>query len=260
LLSVEGPIIALISGPQIGLVCFVLLFGAAIAGMAIAASEPKAGPMRTAANLVGRCTIIMAVLAALMLTLLTISLKSSFDLADQEVRHFSAQLIDLDRTLRRAGSEGAAVRETLFRYTTRTMKDFWPKSHPNLRPEDATSTTLHQQLEDQIGGLRDADAELRADIRRDLHDAQALRFNIESRIGGTLSPWLVGFLLFWLALTFTGLGMSAPRSPIAITTLLLFAVAISGAVFLASEYDYPFDGVIIISTDPLETALFSMTE
>jgi hypothetical protein len=256
----DMPILWLISGPQFGVLSCALLFGAAIGGMALAASNPKAGPVRTAADVVSRGTTIVAVLAALMLAFLTTSLKTSFDQADQDVRRFSAHLIDLDRTLRRAGPPGETVRETLFRYTTRVMKDIWPKSHPNLRPEDTTAAGLLQSLEDQIDALQVADLNIQADARRGLHETQSVRYDIESRGSGSLSPWLVGFLLFWLALTFAGLGMSAPRTPLAVTALFLFAVAISGALFLVSDYDTPFDGVIIISTEPIETALFSMTE
>ncbi len=256
----DGPIISLVSGPQIGLLCFILLFGAAVGGLALATDVPSRPSLRLTARLIRSGTTFVAVLAALMLTLLTFSLKTSFDQSTQDVRRFSIHLIQLDHTLRRAGLPGEAVRETLFRYTTRTIKDFWPKSHPNLRPEDTTSTALLLHLEDQIDTLSTPDSLVRIDSHRILHEAQSIRADLESRNGGTLSPWLLGFMLLWLMMTFCGLGMSAPRSPIAITALFLFAVAISGAVFLASEYDYPFDGVIIISTDPMDTALFAMTE
>lgn len=251
---------SLVSGPQVGVFAVVVLFGAALAGMALAATGPRSGPMRAAAATISRGTSIIAVLAALMLAFMTTSLKTSFDSADHDVRRFASELVDLDRTLRRAGPQGEPARETLFRYTTRVMKDIWPQSHPNLRSEDSTSLRLLQRLEDQIDSLSDSDSDIRLTARRDLHEAQSLRLDLDARYGGAMSVWLLGFLLFWLALTFAGLGMAAPRTPLAITALFLFAFALGGAVFLASEYDYPFDGVIVVSTEPLENALFAMTE
>jgi hypothetical protein len=250
----------LLNGPQIGIGAFVLLFSSALGGMWVAATNPRAGPLRAAADVVGRGTTVVAVLAALMLAFMISSLKTSFDAADQDVHRFASQLVDLDRTLRRAGPVGEPIRETLFRYTARVMKDIWPQSHPQLRPEDTASGRLLLSLEDQIDKLPVADDNIRADARRGLHDAQSVRIDIDARYGTPVSPWLFGFLLFWLGLTFSGLGLAAPRTPLSVTALFMFAVALGGALFLASEYAYPFDGVIIVSTEPVENALFAMTE
>lgn len=254
------PVSALLNGPEVAILAFVLLFGAAIAGMLSQSAGTRVVALRTAAELISRGTTIIAILAALMLAFMVTSLKTSFDSADHDVRRFSDQLIDLDRTLRHAGPPGEQIRETLFRYTARVMKDIWPESHPNARPEGTASNRLLQQLEDQIDALPQTDDRSRRDARLGLHEAQSIRLDIDAHYGKTISIWLFCFLLFWLSLTFAGLGIAAPRTPLAITALFLLSVALSGALFLASEYDDPFSGVIIVSTEPLENALFAMTE
>lgn len=254
------PVSDFLSGPQVAILAFVVLFGAAIVGMISETTGSRITALRTAAELISRGTTIIAILAALMLAFMVTSLKASFDAADHDVRRFSDQLIDLDRTLRHAGTAAEPVRETLFRYTARVMKDIWPDSHPNARPEDTASNRLLQQLEDQIDNLPRTDGQSRSDARLSLHEAQSIRLDIDAHYGKTISIWLFCFLLFWLSLTFAGLGIAAPRTTLAITALFLFSVALSGALFLASEYDDPFSGVIIVSTEPLENALFAMTE
>ena len=72
-------------------------------------------------------------------------------------------------------------------------------------------------------------------------------------------------VLFWLMLTFASFGLSAPlgragANTLVITTLFLSAIALGGAMFLLEEYNDPFRGVIIVSHEPLQAALFAISE
>ncbi len=250
----------ILNGPTTGLLSFAGLFGAAVAGVAVTRQGPASSTMRALTDTVRRGATLVSILAALMLVFVTSSLKASFDAADQDVRRLSYQLVEVDRSLRHAGPQAEPSRELLFRYTARVMKDIWPSSHPTLRPEDVSANTLLDRLEIAIDELHGASPAVVRDARAALRECVQTRVDLDARLGGSLSPWLIGFVQFWLMLTFASLGLAAPRSPLAITTLFLFAVAFSGALFLATEYDYPFDGLIRISTEPVENALFVITE
>jgi Protein of unknown function (DUF4239) len=50
-------------------------------------------------------------------------------------------------------------------------------------------------------------------------------------------------------------GLFAPSNSIAIASLLLTALSVSGAIFLILEFDQPFDGLIQISSGPMRNAL-----
>lgn len=254
------PVTALLSGAEVGLLCLALLFGAALAGMLLVTAQQPGGPLRAAAGLIGRGTMLLAIPAALVLSFMVVSLKSSFDAADHDVRRFADELNVLNRALRRAGPVADPIRETLFRYTTSVMKDLWPDSHPNLRGETVSAPRLRERLEQEVDGLRTTAPTVAERARLALRDAQLTRIDLDSHYGRTVSVWLLGVLLFWLCLTFAGLGTAAPRTPLAITALFLLAAAISGGIFLACEYDDPFTGVITVSAEPLENVLFLMTE
>jgi len=62
-------------------------------------------------------------------------------------------------------------------------------------------------------------------------------------------------LVFWLAIVFASFGLFAPPNATVIATLLLCALAVSGAVFLAVEMYTPFKGLMQLSSAPLRNAL-----
>ena len=85
-------------------------------------------------------------------------------------------------------------------------------------------------------------------------------WNLDQQPGPVLSPWLTAiYLMFWLMLTFAAFGLVSPRSKLMLGALTLCAAALAAGMFLLVEYAGPFDGVISVSSEPLENALFVMT-
>ncbi len=60
---------------------------------------------------------------------------------------------------------------------------------------------------------------------------------------------------FWLIQLFVGLGLIAPRNSTSVIALLTCALSMSAAVFLVLEMNHPLDGLIKVSSAPLEAAL-----
>ncbi len=250
-------------GPTTGVAVFAFLCSSAMAGVMAHARLPGSlFTARTASVLRGSIGVI-TLMAGLMLVLLTISLKNNFDAAARDVSQFAAEVTDLDHTLRQAGPAADPARSLLFRYTARTMKDIWPATTPTLGPEDAQAKRLFHELEDSVGHMRSADpqmGEIESHARQDLQSVMHARWNMESRSGRTLSPWMVVVLVFWLMLFFASLGLSVPRSPLVMAILGLGALALAGAVFLIVEYSDPYEGIIVVPCDPIENALFALSE
>jgi hypothetical protein len=69
----------------------------------------------------------LTLLAALVLGLLTTSIRSNFDTINAEVSSFAAQLGLLDQTLRDMGPETQAARGLLHQSTVLTLRDNWPE-------------------------------------------------------------------------------------------------------------------------------------
>lgn len=67
-------------------------------------------------------------------------------------------------------------------------------------------------------------------------------------------PFLV-VLAFWLTIIFVSFSLFAPPNATVMTTLLVCALSVSGAIFLILELDGPFEGLIEISSAPLHNVL-----
>ncbi len=250
-------------GPTAGVFVFACLASAASAGAAVHARMPNGLLTEQTAIVIRRGVWIIALMAAILLSGLTIYLKTHFDMASRDVRAFSYQLIDLDRTLRRVGPEAEPARALLFRYAARTMKDVWPESEPRLGPDDTHASRLFVDLESAITKLEGATAAQRdqaAIARRQLQELRSIRWTLDAQGGRLVSPWLLSIVVLWLMLTFGSFGLSTKRSRLALGVLFFCAAALSSAVFLAVEYADPYRGTIIVSSDPVRNALFTLSD
>ena len=250
-------------GTLAGIVVFACFAGATMLGNGAHVLLP-AGFLDTETGAAMRRAVwIIAIMAGIMLSTLTVYLKTHFDTATRDVRAFSFQLVDLDRTLRRFGSVAEPARALLFRYAARTMKDVWPAANPRLGPDDTHASTLFTELEDAISALPAAGAgqrDLEITARRLLHEVGRARWTLDERAGQSVSPWIISIIALWLMLTFASLGLSARQVRPAIGFVLVCAAALSSAVFLAVEYADPYQGVIIVSSEPVQNALFALSD
>ena len=250
-------------GPLAGIVVFACLTIAALLGVAIHARLPSGLVSAESGGAIRRGVWIIAIMAAIMLSTLTVYLKTHFDAATRDVRAFSFQLVDLDRTLRRIGPPATASRALLFRYAARTMKDVWPATDPRLGPDDTHAVRLFTELETAISRLQSTTVPSRdfeATARRLLHEVGRARWTLDERAGQSVSPWIISIIVLWLMLTFASLGLSAQRSRAVLGILVICAASLGSAVFLAVEYADPYQGVIIVSYEPLQNALFALSE
>jgi hypothetical protein len=250
-------------GPTTGAVVFACLFSSALAGVYVHARLPTGVLTEQASAVVRRGVWIIALMAALLLVLLTGYLFVYFDAATRDVKQFSARLVQMDQTLRQIGPSADPARGLLFRYGARTMRDVWPNTHPRLGPDDTHAPRLFSELESAVDTLRSNDprmSELDAQARLGLHDLDRARWAMTERDGTIMSPWLVAVPVFWLMVTFGTLGLSAPRTKLVLGSLFLCALALAGAVFLVVEYADPFVGVITVSSEPVQNALFALSE
>ncbi len=255
-------------GPIAGATVFTCLFSSALAGVIMHARLPGHTLPLGARTVMHRSIAIIAAMAGVLLVMLTLSQKAAFDRAGRDVREFSAQLIQLDHTLRRAGPQADSARDLLFRYAVHAMQQVWPDGNMVMPQRDVTSAPPLGRLEDAIAAIpQDTPVRLEVvgDAQRILRDASRANWALEASESNSTSPYLVAVVLFWLMLTFASFGLSAPlggggANALVITTLFLSAIALGGAMFLLEEYNDPFRGVIIVSHEPLQAALFAISE
>jgi hypothetical protein len=65
-------------------------------------------------------------------------------------------------------------------------------------------------------------------------------------------------MIAWLSLLFVSFGLFAPRNALVVIALLVGALSIAGAVVLVVDMDSPFEGIIVVSADPMQDAFAKM--
>jgi hypothetical protein len=244
----------------VGILVMVCTFGGALAGMWLHGVLPRQHLDAESSGTVKVGIGLVATMTALVLGLITGSAKSSFDATNNTVRNTAADLLSLDRTLARYGSESDEPRAALRILVENRVDAIWPSDGraPQLAvPDVRGAETLAAQIQ-ALPGETDEQRWLRS---RAVNMTETL---LEARwllaAGGSmtvLAPFLAA-LLFWLAITFTSFGLFAPRNLTVIVTLFVCSLSVSGAVFLVLEMDGPFEGVVKVSSQPLRYVLEQM--
>src|SRR2546430_2244747 len=98
-------------------VILIILLGSSALGLFIRPLLSERHRSREVIEFVQLVVAMLMTFAALVLGLLTTSVKSSFDKVGNDIRALSIQLIQLDRSLREWGSETQPTRELLRAYT-----------------------------------------------------------------------------------------------------------------------------------------------
>jgi hypothetical protein len=108
-------------------VVLVILLGGSALGLFIRRLLSERHRSREVIDFVQLVVAMLMTFAALVLGLLTSSVKSSFDKVGTDVRALGIQLIQLDRSLREWGSETEPTRAALRTYTAAAIATTWPR-------------------------------------------------------------------------------------------------------------------------------------
>ena len=244
----------------VGIIVFALTFGGALLGMWLRTLLSEHHLSAESKDTVKVGIGLIATMTALVLGLVTASAKSSFDAVDSAVKQTAIDVLALDRTLARYGSETSEIRKGLQRAIGARIDMIWPQgsSKPaNLDPMASGAGAEAETLADAIRALKPRDDSQRALQSRALDIAEALlqaRWLVLAATEPSVPvPFLV-ILLFWLTIIFASFGVFAPRNAMVLTVLFVCALSVSLAVFLVLEMDAPFDGLLKVSADPLRYA------
>jgi len=253
----------------IGLIVFAFVISGALFGVFLRPRLPVAHLCKDSKEIMKLGTGLVATMTALILGLMTASAKSSFDMRDQAVKHAAADLLTFDRILARYGPETREIRDSLRRLVAWRHDVIW-RSHqrsaafqPGYPADPAETTPILEGIGDQIQALTPQNDSQRWLQSRALNSIEEI---LKSRWGtfgdGRLTipvPFLIA-LIFWLTIIFTIFGIFAPRNGTVLGILFVCALSVSCAVYLIVELDDPFDGVIMVSDEPIRYALSHMDQ
>lgn len=244
------------SSTVVGEIIFGCLVMGMCLGMFLARRLPEHHLDKDSREMVKLGTGLIGTLGALVLGLLVSTAKNSYDTQKGEVTQMAARVILLDRTLGHYGPETRPLRDMLRRSVADAIDRIWPENNP--QKAQLPPSTRNEQLFDALHALSpktEAQRALQAQASKDLIDLGQVRWLLYDQRGSAISIPFLGMVTFWLTVIFVSFGLQAPRNTTVIATLLLCALSVSGAILLVLELDRPFDGIIQISSTPLQDAL-----
>ncbi len=252
------------SSLAVALIVFGCMFASAMLGLFLGTVLPAHHLDDDSKDVIKLGTGLVATIAALVLSLLISSAKSSFDKMRDELVASAAQLVLLDRTLAAYGPDASAVRDLLKRTYTDSVNLLFSNNRVKEAQLDTPQTIA--RTEKVVAQLRQLMP--RNDEQRALQvQAVTMAGEIASRRWLLLLqeqdpvpfPLLV-VLVSWLATIFAAFGLFAPRNPTAIVALSLAGLSAAGAIFLILEMNNPMNGFVRISDLPLRSAINHLGE
>jgi hypothetical protein len=200
---------------------------------------------------------IIGTMAALVLGLLVASAKNAYDTQSNELTDVSSRILLLDRVLAHYGPETKEAREELRGVVGGTIDRMWPQDHTKRSQLDPTTSggeIVYDKIQ-ELSPANDSQHSLKTEalsLAVGLAQTRSLMFE-QSAV--SISKPLLIVVVFWLSINFISFGLFAPHNATVIATLLLCALAVSGAIFLILELYSPFGGMIQISSAPMRNAL-----
>jgi hypothetical protein len=211
---------------------------------------------------------ILVTFTALVLSLVTSSVKSSYDQFDSRLRGYASDVTQLDQRMREYGDAADPIRAALRTYVAAAIADTWREEprpagvYPIFTDppsyERQPLGTLLLELDIAIRRLGPAD-----DFHGKLADILASRMTeiLQQRWllvvtpQDTISSPLLILMTSWLVMIFGVFGLISPRNLVVYATILMCALSLSSAVYLILDLDKPLDGVIRVSSAPMRDAL-----
>jgi hypothetical protein len=235
-----------------------ILFGSAMVTMFAARFLPDHHLSSETKSVVSVSVAVVGTLSALVVGLLISTASSSFTAKAQEIAGISANVISLDRLLRRYGPEAQDGRVLLRHYTAAKLQDLFPENSDQAPDtENIATVTILEELQNKILTFvpaNDTQRWLQAESLQLATASMAARWKLAQESASTPRLLLL-LVLFWFVIIFASFGLFSPRNITAIVAILLCSVGVGSAIRIITELQEPFGGLIRISNTPLTYAL-----
>lgn len=200
----------------------------------------------------------VAAMTSLVLGLLTAEMKSSFDVADQEIKAQAARLEEMNMTTREVDNPSvAAIRQSLAELARLALAETFEGAGRSGRARQIYAG-IYQTIMNMPAPTV-LDQQVRSDLHDQLLDLTQHHLAVIQETKGTIPLPFLYMMVAWTAMIFMSWAIFAPRNATVISIFVICAASVSGALFLILEMDSPFDGIIAISSEPLRTAIEALT-
>lgn len=248
----------------IGFVVASCAFGGAVVGMVAGKMLPEHHLSDDSKDVVKVAMAMTATMAALLISLMVSSAKSSFDDKDDALRQQAARTIMLDRLLALyGGPQVQDVRTALRAFTEDILQTVWHEGTGSDAVE-VDMNSLRQRrfgielVQEQLFGLpaeNDKQRDLKAQAISVSFDIAQGHWQLVEQLEGRLQWAFLAMVIFWLTVVFVSFGVFAPRNASVVAALFVGAVSVGAAIYMIAELDSPYGGLITISSAPMHAAL-----
>jgi hypothetical protein len=216
---------------------------------------------------------LLVTFTAIVLGLLTTSVKAGFDAAYNARGTYAAGLAQTDQCLRDYGPETAPIRDQLREYVAAVIASTWPDEPPpaNVRYPDTSKMPLTGEssvlgaIINEVGrevlALQPSDAlhqRIGNACEQQYSDLIKDRWTVIEGARGSISRPFYWVLVLWLVILFASLGLTAPPNATTAIVIALSAISITVAVFVILDLDLPYGGLFSIPSTSMRNALADM--
>jgi hypothetical protein len=241
------------------LIAFAFIFGGTFVGMYVRHRLPEHHLKGDTKDVVRLGTGLIGTIAALVLGLLIGAANSTYEGQSTQVKQVIADVVLLDRALAMYGPETGSIRSLLRQSIISVSDQIWHESSADSgKATPFVGIAQAQSIYDEILKLSPRDEAQRSlqtramDAAIDVTKARLLLF---AKAGGPIPmPFLV-VLISWLTIIFASFSLFAENNATTIAALGIFALSASASLFLILELSQPFNGLMMISSEPLRNAL-----
>ena len=239
---------------------FALTFGGALLGALLGTRLPKHHLSGENKEVVRLAMALVGTLTGMALGLLIGSAKSYYDTQSNELTQASADVALLGRLLQNYGTEANQAQDSLRLAVERILEENWPTDRgENHKPLPKGGHI--QEVYEQLRTLAPKDQEhrmMQSEALGLLRNLAQLRWLIIAQSSTTIMRPLLFVMIFWMTSIFVSWGLFSQANTMSVTTFLVTALCVSGAIFLILELYTPYTGWLRISSAPLRIAYDSL--
>ena len=239
---------------------FALVLGGALLGTFLGRRLPEHHLSGENKEVVRLAMALVGTLTGMALGLLIGSAKTYYDTQGNELTQMSANVARLGEVLENYGPEANGVHETLRLAVARVLEENWP----NERVENwklSPKAGHIQEVYDQLRVLAPKDEEhriMQSEAVGLLRNLAQLRGLFIAQSGTTILMPLLFVMIFWMTSIFVSWGLFSRANAVSVTTFLVAALCVSGAILLILEMYTPYKGLLRLSSAPLRIAYDSL--
>ena len=242
------------------LIAFAVVFAGGVLGLLVGRLLPEKYQSDDTQRIVQTATGMISLITALVLGLLVATAKGKFDTTNQTTEALAAKLMLINRQL---VTEANDARELLRKYTIARIAAIWPdEAGAKPGPDNPPPWKLLESLQQSLSGLTpktEAQRSETAVASEAAVDLEKTTWLETAQAASHVQQPFVVILIAWLFVLFVSFGLFAPRNVLVVVALFVGALAIAGAVLLIVDMDLPYEGMLVVSPEPMQQALAQMS-